>query len=222
MSTNENTEEETGPAQFTDNEVFTLIWTKPREVFRYIHEYHYDKYMYVLIFLASVVNALQRASTNNLGANNSLTFVLVVTITVGGIIGVVMYYVYASISSFAGKLLGGKAKAHTLLRVYAYSAIPLVCTLPITAIQIVLFGNDLFNGELELDNYDVVSRSAYFISIIIELTLAIWSCCLAIVGTSEVQKFSIGRALGNALLAGLILVAGLILIIMPFMILKAI
>ncbi|WP_424963423.1 hypothetical protein [Ekhidna sp.] len=45
----------------SDRQIFTLIWTQPRVVFRYLEEHSYDKFLYTLLILAGISSALNNA-----------------------------------------------------------------------------------------------------------------------------------------------------------------
>jgi len=216
MLSSENPEPYIKPEVLTDREIFTRIWTEPRVVFRFLEDFRYDRYTYVLLFLAAVANSLDRAGRNNMGEEHSLVYVLIITILFGGTFGAMFYYIYAAVASWMGRWFGGKANTASLLRVFAHAAFPVVLTLVITMIHIALFGIDLFRGEIVIDNYDMTYNVIYWISIIVEISLSIWGICLAVVGVSEVQKISIGAAIGNVFLPVLMIVAVLLLLVMPF------
>jgi hypothetical protein len=143
-------------------------------------------------------------------------YVLIMTIIFGGTFGAMFYYIYAATASWVGRWFGGKANTASLLRVFAHAAFPVVLTLVIAMMHIALFGIDLFRGELVIDDYDMAYNVIYWVSIIIEISLGIWGICLAVVGVSEVQKISIGAAIGNVFLPVVIIVGVLVLIVMPF------
>ncbi len=72
---------------FTDKDIFTKIWTRPREVLGFIHENKYDKYVAVLLFFAGISRAFDRAVMRNLGDNTSLLAILGLCIIMGGLLG---------------------------------------------------------------------------------------------------------------------------------------
>ena len=216
MLSSENPEPHIKPEVLTDREIFTRIWTEPRVVFRFLEDFRYDRYTYVLLFLAAVVNSLDHAGKNNMGEEHSLMYVLIMTIIFGGTFGAMFYYIYAAIASWVGRWFGGKANTASLLRVFAHAAFPVVLTLVIVIIHIALFGIDLFRGEIVIDDYDTTYNVIYWITIVVQISLAIWGICLAVVGVSEVQKISIGAAIGNVFLPVVMIVAVFALIVMPF------
>ena len=216
MLSSENPEPHIKPEVLTDREIFTRIWTEPRVVFRFLEDFRYDRYTYVLLFLAAVVNSLDHAGKNNMGEEHSLMYVLIMTIIFGGTFGAMFYYIYAAIASWVGRWFGGKANTASLLRVFAHAAFPVVLTLVIVIIHIALFGIDLFRGEIVIDDYDTTYNVIYWITIVVQISLAIWGICLAVVGVSEVQKISIRAAIGNVFLPVVMIVAVFALIVMPF------
>ena len=216
MLSSENPEPYIKPEVLTDREIFTRIWTEPRVVFRFLEDFRYDRYTYVLLVLAAVVNSLDHAGKNKMGEEHSLMYVLIMTIIFGGTFGAMFYYIYAAIASWMGRWFGGKANTASLLRVFAHAAFPVVLTLVIVMIHIALFGIDLFRGEIVIADYDMTYNVIYWISIIVEISLGIWGICLAVVGVSEVQKISIGAAIGNVFLPVVMIVAVLLLLVMPF------
>jgi hypothetical protein len=61
----------------TDKDIFTKIWTSPRQVFKYINDNYYDKYLTVLLFLAGISRSFSRASMKNMGDEMSIWAILV-------------------------------------------------------------------------------------------------------------------------------------------------
>jgi hypothetical protein len=155
--------------------------------------------------------------TNHLGDGKSLVMLLILAVVAGGIFGVMFYYIYTAVASVVGRWLGGHAKTNELLRVIGYATFPVTLSLPILAIQIIIFGNEMFERDFDIENYNTGTMALYFVALLIQLSLSLWAFCFMIIGISEVQKFSKARALGNILLAGLLLLAGMTLLILPFM-----
>lgn len=197
----------------TDVEIFKKLWSEPRLVFRFIHDHHYDKYTHVLLILAAIVRGLDQAATKSMGDKMSLPAVLAISIIAGGIFGWMSYYIYAAMTSWTGKWLKGEADTTSLLRVLAYAMTPSILSLLILIPQIAIFGNGIFQSEINLEDNNTASSAFYYISLLVELTLGIWTLCFIVVGISEVQKFSIGKAILNLLLPALIILAIVTLIV---------
>jgi hypothetical protein len=195
MNSSETPELEIKTIELTDKEIFIRIWTEPRVVFRYLHEFHYDKYTYLLLFLAAVTNGFTRAATNHTGRNMAFPAVVIMAIVFGGIFGVMTYYIYAAMASWTGKWVGGKADTKSLLRVFAHAMFPVALALVVVCAQISVFGEDMFRDEINIENYDAAHTAFYFVAALIEFSLGIWALCISVVGVSEIQQISLGRAI---------------------------
>ena len=67
----------------------------------------------------------------------------------------------------------------------------------------------MFQSEMDLEDFSLIAQGIYYVSPFVEITLGIWTVCLAVVGISEIQKFSIGKSILNLMLPGL-LIGGII------------
>ena len=97
------------PAYFSDEEIWTQIWTNPTEVFRYIHEHQYEKYMLAILMAAGVHNAFDRASSQNLGDTLPLIGVIGVSVISGIVFGWLSVFIYAALIRWTGAWLDGEA-----------------------------------------------------------------------------------------------------------------
>jgi hypothetical protein len=198
--------------QLTDKEIFTRIWTDPRSVFKYLHENQYDKYVNLLLVLAGISKTFDRASSKNMGDTLPLIAVIGLCIILGGLVGWISTYIYAALLSWTGKWLNGKGNTVSLLRMMAHAMIPSIAALLMLIPQIGLFGNSIFQSEIDISVYGYISVGIFYFSLFIELSLTIYTLCLLVIGISEVQKLSIGKSILNLLLPGLTVLVPLALI----------
>jgi len=210
-----NIEEETISSEeikLSDNEIFTKIWFKPRMVFKYINDSQYDKYVYVLLILAGIMKSFDRAVDKNMGDNLSLIFVISICILLGGLLGWISYYIYTALISWTGKWLDGKGDTKSLLRMTSYAMIPAILALVFIILQVGLFGIELFQSGFDVSSYGLVSIVIYFITLIFEIILGLWSLVIFVIGLSEIQKLSIGKSILNMLLPVFIIIIPIALI----------
>jgi len=210
-----NIEEETISSEeikLSDNEIFTKIWFKPRMVFKYINDNQYDKYVYVLLILAGIMKSFDRAADKNMGDNLSLIFVISICILLGGLLGWISYYIYTALISWTGKWLDGKGDTKSLLRMTSYAMIPAILALVFIILQVGLFGIELFQSGFDVSSYGLVSIVIYFITLIFEIILGLWSLVIFVIGLSEIQKLSIGKSILNMLLPVFIIIIPIALI----------
>lgn len=197
---------------FSDKEIFTNIWTSPRKVFSYIHKTNHDKYLIILLLLSGISSAFDRASLRNLGDTLSLWSLIAVCIIFGSLLGWISYYLYSGLVSWTGKWLNGKSATKEILRILSYAMIPSILSLIFLVPQLIIYGNEIFKSEGDISSADIVSNILFYASVFFEFILSIYSVVLCVIGLSEVQNFSIGKAILNLLLPILIIIIPLLLI----------
>ena len=95
--------------------------------------------------------------------------------------------------------LKGTSDTSSIFRVLAHALIPTIASLAILFAQIGVFGNGLFQSYSDLIP-DLPLQVFYYFTLFISAVLSIWTLVLLIIGVSEVQKFSMGKAILNVLL----------------------
>ncbi len=213
---NEILDEVEGPLSFSDREIFTEIWTRPRKVFKYLEDNEYDKYVYSLLILAGIVRAFDRASLKGMGDDLPLIAVLGFCIVLGGMLGWLSYYVYAALLSWTGKWLGGEADTWSILRMLAHAMIPYTITLFFLLAQVAYFGNEIFKSAIDLSNGGAASEIVFYGLVLIELTFAICSLIFIVIGLSEIQQINIGKAILNLFLPVLVIIVPIVLMILIY------
>lgn len=212
MNLDENAITEPESLVLTDAEIFTKIWTSPRLVFRYLNETRQDKLMYVLLFLAGVINAFDKASQRHMGDKLPFVAVLALCIVLGGFLGWISYYIYAALISWTGKWLEGKGDTDSLLRMISHALIPSITILLLLIPQILIVGNEMFQSDAGTSEPEVWSMVIAHCISYIEAILGIWSLALIVIGVSEVQQLSIGKSILNMFLATLVIIVPIAMI----------
>lgn len=212
MNLDEDLITETESLELTDGEIFTKIWTSPRLVFRYLNDNRYDKFVNILLILAGITKAFDKASTRNMGDNLPLIAVLAICIIGGGLFGWISYYIFAALISWTGNWLKGKGDTDSLLRMISHAMIPLIAAMILFIPQILVFGNELFQSDINVYSTGLLSTLIYYFIFFIELSVSIWTIVLVVIGISEVQKFSIGKSILNMILPLLLIVVPIAMI----------
>ncbi|MBP1618888.1 MAG: hypothetical protein H6Q14_2715 [Bacteroidetes bacterium] len=212
MILDENLQESKSELKISDKEIFTKIWTSPRLVFKYLNDNTYDKYVTILLVLGGITRAFDRASAKSLGDNMSLIAIFALCIVLGGLLGWIAYYIYAAILSWTGKWLNGQGNTKSLLRMIAHAMIPSIVALVLLIPQIVFLGNGAFQSNIDINGSGLVSIIIFYTTLLLEITLGIWTFVIFVIGISEVQKISIGKAILNLILSGLIILVPITLL----------
>lgn len=200
----------------SDKDIFTKIWLEPRRIFKYINDKEYEKYFYILLFFAGMVRAFDRASLKNMGDKTSLFVIIVSCVLIGGFLGWLSYYIYAALLSWTGKWLGGIGNTSSLYRIIVYAMIPSILSLIFLIPEIAIYGNDVFKDNSYLVNSGIVGNTIFWLSIFFEFSLSIVTFVFMMIGVSEVQKFSLGKAFLNLLLPLLVFIVPILLFVMIF------
>lgn len=201
-----------GSNQFTDKQIFTKIWKSPRQVFKYINETKYDKYVYILLFFAGIARSFDRATMKDMGDNMSLWAIIGICVIGGGLLGWLGYYIYAALLSWTGKWLDGAGDTKSILRVIAYALTPSIIALVFLIPQIGIYGNEMFKADGDISSAGLIPNVLVYGSMVIELILGICTLVFFVIAISEVQKLSIGKSILNLLLPILIFAVPIILI----------
>ncbi len=184
----------------TFGRIFENIWTSPRKTIRWINDSGYNNYVYLLIVLMGVTSVIANGYSEGLGDRWDLFAVLLFYVGIGALLGWIPTVIYVFLLSLTGKWIKGKADFRPLLNMTAYAYIPFTCTLGIIALQILFWGNGLFKSDWA--PYEEGWAAAFFalVTSLGQAVLSIWTLVIFIIGISEVQKFSIWKAILNALL----------------------
>ena len=198
------------------SKVLEKVLTSPIRAFQFINTYQYEKHLHVLLFLAGIVKSFDRAVEKNMGEETSLWGVLAMAVIMGGLFGWISFYIYSFLVSWTGKWLNGVANTDAVLRVFAYSTLPSSLGLVVLLIQIAIFGKDIFTNDAILTDATTLSSIIVYGTLFLQISLSVWSLVLLVIGIAEVQKFSIGYAILNVILPGLLLLAFVALLVIPF------
>lgn len=206
-------------SNLTDKDLFTKIWTSPRQVFKYINDNHYDKYVTALLVLSGISRSFDRASMKNMGDKMSIWAILGLCIIIGGLLGWISYYIYAALVSWTGKWLKGQGDTSSILRILSYAMIPSIIALIFLIPQIGIYGVEMFKEDGDITSAGWLSNIFVYGSMILEFILGIWTIVFCIVGVSEVQKLSIGKSILNLLLPVIVIIVPILLLVLLFRIL---
>jgi len=212
MILDENLQESNSELKLSDKEIFTKIWTSTRLVFKYLNDNNYDKFVTILLILAGITRTFDRASSQNMGDDMPLIAVMALCIFLGGLLGWIPYYIYAAMMSWTGKWLNGQGNTNSLLRMTAHAMIPSIVTLVLLIPQIAFFGNGIFQSNIDIYGSGLASIIIFYTTLLLEISLGIWTLVIFVIGISEVQKISIGKSILNMILPGLIILGPIVLI----------
>lgn len=204
------------PLVLTDFEIFTRIWIQPGNVLGYINEYRYDSYTLALLLITAIATSLELAVIVSIGEQLTFAVLLSVCVFLGGLLGLILFYIYAAVVNWTGEWFDGLGSTNALIRVFAYAMFPMTFVLIFVIAKILVFGDELFDERMNLASFRSELAAFYIIASTIEITLAIWAIYLAVVGVSQAQRISPVKSLLNVAISALIIAAVVGVLALPF------
>lgn len=186
------------------------IWFQPRRTIQDIIDTDPRYDVLPLAALVGISNALDRASLKNAGDTLDLAVIIGICVVGGAVSGLITLFLFGWLLEASGRWLGGRGSQLNLRAAMAWGSLPVICTLPLWIPQIVLYGKEIFSQEAPRIGGDPVP---FTILLLVELVLAVWGVVLVLKCIGQVQGFSAWRALGNLLLATLLIVVPLLLLL---------
>lgn len=192
---------------------FLSIWIKPRETIRKIVDTDPTKYVTVLAMLAGIGQALDRASSRNMGDSLPLIAILGICLIFGPIGGIISLYIGGALYRWSGSWLGGQASSEEVRAAIAWSSVPIIFTLPLWIPELLLFGEEMFTKATPKLNANPLLGIVLLGFVAVEVIVGIWAFVVFMKGLGEVQKFSAWKALGSVILGTLVIFVPILCIV---------
>lgn len=200
----------------TPKNILTKIWFSPKETFTFINNYKYNKNVILFVTFSGIVKSFDKAISKDVGDNLSIWTIVLFGILSGVVFGWIINYIYAFSISWTGRWFNGAGDTQSILRVIAYSSLPIIASLFFLFLRILIYGNAIFQSNF-FDLYNgLFDTIIYWGFYFIDLVLIIWTVVLLVIGTSVVQKISTGKAILNLILPALLLVFSALIIFVIF------
>jgi hypothetical protein len=189
------------------------IWVRPRATIRAIVAKDPTRSVLLLAAVGGVVEVLDRASWQSLGDTWELRGVLFLAALIGPSYGIVILYVWTWCIAFTGRVIGGRATVANVRAATAWATVPIaVVALPTWLASIPVIGAEWFTTETPRVDASLALTIYWVVSGLLAVTAGVWALVLFLKCLSEVQAYSMWRAIGNTALAGLALVLVLLVV----------
>jgi hypothetical protein len=153
---------------------------------------------------------LEYAQSSNWGDTMDLPKIFYKVVKIGPICGMALLYLSSWLLRWTGKWIGGQASPINIRAAMAWSCVPGIWLLLPFIIQLFLFGKELFTSDTPK-----IDSNPAFISIsfaAIYATVGIWEWVVTFKCLGQVQGFSAWKALGNIILASLVIIVPIAII----------
>lgn len=181
------------------------ICTQPRKTIRYVIDSYPYKYVYIIASLYAIFESLNKASSKGLGEQLPIWGILAIAIIGGVIWGYISLYILGGIVKWTGRWIGGTGVTTDITVALAWGSLPYIYTSILWIPDMIVYGKELFMAQMQID-FSIGLIIYSYIRIAISIIASIWTIIIVTKCLGEVQGFSAWKALGNVILAGLVIV----------------
>ncbi len=194
------------------------MWTKPRSTIQQIVDANPEHLVWRLAAILGFSDVLDIAVTISMGDNLGWPTIFLIAVIAGPILGVIYLYIGSALICWTGHWIGGKASSQNIRAAFVWSGVPIIWSLILWIPQLALLGQELFTTETPI--IDATPLLAYILLgfVAIETIIAIWAIVVFLKCLGQVQGFSAWKALGNGVLATLVIILPIAIISFGFIV----
>ena len=192
------------------------IWIRPRAVMRQLLATESFHYVPLLACIGGIYQAFNQSDESNLGDTLALPALLGVVLVGGVASGFLILLVGGAMLRWTGSWLGGRGKGVEVRAALAWSNAPLVWLLPLLALQLLLFGHELFTSTSSLLAGSQMLVLALLGMGVIELVVGIWAVVILFQCLGEAHRFSAWKALLSFIVAAAVVIIPALLLAIGF------
>lgn len=193
------------------------IWTKPRATIQQIIDKDPESLVLGLAAAAGFAQSLEQAAARSAGDTLGWPAILVMTAIIGAIGGAISLYITGFLIRWTGKWIGGKANPQQVRAAIAWAGVPIVWSLLLWVPKLYLFGQELFTSVTPRIDASPMLLNALFGFALVQLVIGVWAVVVALKCLGQVQGFSAWKALGNCMLAGLVVVVPVVVLTVVYL-----
>jgi hypothetical protein len=181
------------------------IWTQPKATMTRIVAENPNRSLWLLAAIwgfCSLLNTFQSAAFGN---SMGTIGIFILAVLLSPFWGYLNFTVWSWFVAIVGKWFKGQGSFAAIRSAYAWSCVPIVLNIPLWLLMVMLFGHQLFLNFPDSHLLPNSQVTLLFVILVIKVVLAIWSLVIYLNGLAEVQHFSVLRAIGNVVVAGILL-----------------
>lgn len=192
-----------------DNPWFS-IWFEPRRTIQAIIDRNPEHLVLLLACLSGISQALDKASSRNLGDKMGMPAMLAGCLVGGVFSGVVGLYLFGFLARLSGRWLGGTGTSEHLRTALAWASVPTMVALVLWIPEYWIFGHDLFSATTPS-----IDAHPYLLLVfaMFQIGLGIWGLVILFKGIGQVHGFSAWRGLSTMVIALLLVVVPVLLLL---------
>jgi len=192
------------------------MWTKPRATIQQIIDSNPQHLVLLLAAVSGFAELLNQASVKSLGDRLEWPYIVIAAAVLGPITGIISLYLGGALLRWVGSWLGGEASAQQIRAAIAWASVLTIWSLLLWLPELALFGQDLFTTATPRIDANPLLAVALLGFSVVEIILGVWALVVLLKCLGQVQGFSAWKALGNLVLAFLVIMVPIVLVIFAF------
>ncbi|NGX44480.1 MAG: hypothetical protein K1060chlam3_00647 [Candidatus Anoxychlamydiales bacterium] len=177
------------------------MWVKPKTTIRKVVDCNPNFRLFWLSAIYGIVSLLSSSQSFALGHRFHFFLILFLCLIVAPIWGYIVFSVSSFFIFLTGKWLRGRAKYKEVRSAIAWSNAPMIVNIFLWILLLSIFREDILRNFPASFVFLKSQRVVLFLILLCQLVVSVWIIVLYINALSEVQKFSIGKAVLNILIA---------------------
>ena len=183
------------------------MWVKPKTTIRKVVDYNPNFRLFWLSAIYGIVSLLSSSQSFALGHRFHFFLVLFLCLIVAPLWGYIVFSVSSFFIFLSGKWLKGSAKYKEVRSAIAWSNAPMIVNIFLWILLLSIFREDMLRDFPASFVFSKAQRVFLFLILLSQLVVSVWIIVLYINALSEVQRFSIGKAILNIFIAMVIFIA---------------
>lgn len=197
------------------------IWVHPRDTIRKIVAKNPNKGLWILALIYGFSSLLGTFQSFSLGSHVGAIAIFILALVFAPIWGYIIFSVWGWVILWTGKMLKGAADFRQVRASFAWSNVPMIVSDLIWIITIAVAGSAIFMPQAN-DGNNIAQGASYLLLAfaLVKVVMSIWSLVICVNTLAEVQRYSVLRAIGNLILAAILIAifAALVSFIVMFLV----
>lgn len=189
----------------TNQNPWITVWTEPRDTIRRIIAENPKRSLWLLAAIYGFSSLLNSFQSGSLGASISIVPLFLLALILAPFWGYLVFSFWSIVVVWTGKIFKGQGNFQTVRAAYAWSCVPLAVTAVLWILLILFFGHSLFTNFPREHLLTGIQTALLFCILIAKVAMVIWTLVIYLNALSEVQGFSILKAIGNVIVAALLI-----------------
>lgn len=187
----------------TEKSAWVTIWVHPRATIRRIVTENKKQSLWLLAAIYGFSALLGTFQSFSLGSVIGMIPIFVLAVILAPIWGYIAFAIWSWFVFWTGKWFKGLGDFQSVRAAYAWSSVPIAVSDLLWIVMLVMFGSTLFSMQPNAPIFSQAQSIVLLVLLFGKVVFSIWSLVIYLNTLAEVQQFSILRAIGNVIIAGL-------------------